>query len=161
MSPEELEANVVLIFKKGNTAMFENYRPISLLNSIYKLKAALLLRRLERGVDPFLQKTQYGFRKDKSTSDAVYLIRRVLEFAEATQDRVLFLLLDWEKAFDKVRHEALFHTLHRMGVHEHLIMLVKSLYQKPQFTVTVDGQKSNTNRKLESGRDVHCRHTFS
>ena len=114
-----------------------------MLNSWYKIKAAILQRRIERGVDRFLQKTQYGFRRVRSTSDAIFLIRRILEHAEATQDRILLLLLDWEKAFDKVRHEALFITLQRMGVPEHLSELVKSLYSKPMFSVTLDGHTSN------------------
>ena len=41
--PEDvLKARVVLIFKKGNTGNMDNYRPISLFNSMYKLFAALV-----------------------------------------------------------------------------------------------------------------------
>ena len=39
---EELKARVVLIYKKGDTNKFENYRPISLLNTLYKIFAAIL-----------------------------------------------------------------------------------------------------------------------
>ena len=37
ISEEELKARVVLIYKKGDTNKFENYRPISLLNTLYKI----------------------------------------------------------------------------------------------------------------------------
>ena len=53
---EELEARVVLIYKKGDTNKFENYRPISLLNTLYKLFAALLQRRISETLDEHLQK---------------------------------------------------------------------------------------------------------
>ena len=38
---EELKARVVLMYKKGDTNKFENHRPISLLNTIYKIVAAI------------------------------------------------------------------------------------------------------------------------
>ena len=37
---EETLARVVLIYKKGDASLCENYRPISLLNSMYKIIAA-------------------------------------------------------------------------------------------------------------------------
>ena len=70
--PEEsLRARVVLIYKKGNTSKYENYRPISLLGSLYKIFASIVQRRLADGLDEYVQKTQFGFRRDRSTADAV------------------------------------------------------------------------------------------
>ncbi len=40
---------------------------------MYKLIAAVMQRRIARGLDRHLQKTQFGFRKDKSTADAIHL----------------------------------------------------------------------------------------
>ena len=78
--PEEiLLAKGVLILKKGDSANLDNYRPISLLNSTYKMFAAIVQRRLAKTIDPLLQKKQYGFRKDKSTRDAIHCIRRAME----------------------------------------------------------------------------------
>ena len=39
---EILQARVVVIFKKGDTGKYENYRPISLLNAVYKIYAGIL-----------------------------------------------------------------------------------------------------------------------
>ena len=82
---EQLRARVVLIYKKGDTSKFENYRPISLLNTLYKLFAAILQRRIAARLDKHLQKTQFGFRRNKGTADAVYLVRRIAEFGEKQQ----------------------------------------------------------------------------
>ena len=60
---EAMNARVVLIYKKGDTSLCENYRPISLLNTCYRLIAAAIQRRMEAGIDQLLQRTQYGFRK--------------------------------------------------------------------------------------------------
>ena len=45
--PEDtLKARVVMIYKKGDTGKYEHYRPISLLNSIYKIFTAILQKRI-------------------------------------------------------------------------------------------------------------------
>ena len=53
---EELKARVVLIYKKGDTNKFDNYRPISLLNTLYKIFAAILQKRIANRLDKHLQK---------------------------------------------------------------------------------------------------------
>ena len=48
--PEDLnEANVQSIYKKGDPKAQENYRPISLLNSIYKIIAGITKIRIDKG----------------------------------------------------------------------------------------------------------------
>ena len=137
---EHLRARVVLIFKKGDTNKFENYRPISLLNTLYKVFAAILQKRISAVLDKYLQKTQFGFRKDKSTADAIHLVRRVIEFGESTTNQLHLLLLDWEKAFDKVDREELFGAMERMGVEEKIVRLVRALYKETKFKIEFEGQ---------------------
>eukprot|EP00969_Alexandrium_andersonii_P162548 7185231-Alexandrium_andersonii.AAC.1 len=67
------EAEVVGIFKKGSPYEPASYRPISLLNTTYKLYAALLASRITRWVEPALRGTQYGFRQHRSTGDPIHL----------------------------------------------------------------------------------------
>eukprot|EP00975_Prorocentrum_lima_P006909 1484463-Prorocentrum_lima.AAC.1 len=115
-TPDHLtDAQVVLIYKKGDTNKFENYRPISLLNSLYKIYAALLKLVLEEHIEHKLDPMQYGFRARKSTGHALFCVRRIAEEGERTGNPTYMLLLDWRQAFDKVRHEALFACLQRLG----------------------------------------------
>lgn len=51
------EASVVSIFKKGNSTKLENYRPISLLQTFYKLLAAMIKNRLTQGLDDWVMTT--------------------------------------------------------------------------------------------------------
>ena len=57
---------VASLYKKGDPNKQENYRPISLLNSFYKIIAAVIKKRLEEVVDERLMSTKFGFRKKKS-----------------------------------------------------------------------------------------------
>ena len=64
---------------------------------------------------------QYGFIKYKGTAPAIHCVRRVQEYAERTWDKVTMVLLDWEKAFDKIYHRKLFEAMrkHCDGNHSH------------------------------------------
>jgi hypothetical protein len=162
--PELLYARVVLIFKKGTPSDLANYRPISLLNSIYKLYAALLQARISKVIDPYLTSTQYGFRKHRSTADALLSIRRLNEIGAAgvSAQPNFLLLLDWEKAFDKVSRPGLHSAMERLGLPPKYLSIIQALYNQPQFKVEMDQHASNWHVQ-ETGirQGCHSLHTFS
>eukprot|EP00975_Prorocentrum_lima_P044163 9259587-Prorocentrum_lima.AAC.1 len=61
----------------------------------------MLQLRLSSVVDPYLQSTQYGFRRKRGTREALQIVRRMMDKGEMTDTHTIFVLLDWEKAFDK------------------------------------------------------------
>ena len=76
------EARVVPICKKGGVDDPSNYRPISLLNSLYKIFVSLVRSRIQQAVDPKLTNTQYGFRPKRSTAHATFVVRRLQDWSE-------------------------------------------------------------------------------
>ena len=93
---------MIPIFKKGDVADPNNYRPISLLAVGYKVLAAVMLARLkEAGAEDRVSKSQFGFVSGKGTVDALFVARRMVDSAWALANgKVLLLMLDWSKAFD-------------------------------------------------------------
>ena len=84
---------------------------------------------LPKTVDKNVHKTQYGFRKDRSTNQAIHIVRRLVDLGERTSknkdEHIYLVLLDWEKAFDKIGHTALFESMGRMGIDDKLVRLTK------------------------------------
>jgi hypothetical protein len=150
-----LSAVVVSIYKKGDSSSLANYRPISLLSCCYKIVAALVKNRLLAGLDPWLMQTQYGFRPRKSTSQAIYLARRLQDHAEKSKSRSTLILLDWEKKFDKVSQDKVGETLKRLMVPSKICNLVASFYEDPQFKVKV-GHSSSDWKSQRSGIRQGC-----
>ena len=144
---EATTARVVSLHKKGNPDKQENYRPISLLNTCYKIIAAVMQRRLAKALDKYIMKTQFGFRSKRSTIDALFIARRLQEHAERRGNKGLMLLLDWEKAFDKIEHEMMFTALENMCIPEELLKIIKGLYKNPQFYVEIEGIQSTKARQ--------------
>ena len=128
-------ARVVPIFKKGDTDIAANYRPISLLNSLCKAYMVMIRSRMQTATENVLSSTQYGFRPNKSTSHAIYLLRRIQDFSEVKGANLSMAFLDWEKAFDKIQHDKLLVALDRLGFSEHYKDVIADCYANPQFFV--------------------------
>ena len=111
-------SRVAAIFKKGDPAQCENYRPISLLPVGYKLFATILLQRLkDAGAEDRIWPTQFGFRSKCGTSDALFLARRLIDrTCDSKDESAVLLALDWAKAFDSIDPNALTRALIRFGV---------------------------------------------
>ena len=107
----------------------------------------MVKERLDKGLDSWLMNTQYGFRKKKSIAQAIYLARRLQDIAEKTNARSTLILLDWEKAFDKVSQEKMMETLHRLKVPSRIINLITSFYKDPQFKVSMGEDESSWRRQ--------------
>ena len=95
-------ANVASIYKKGDSSNLANYRPISLLQSFYKIIASLIKERIDAGIDFFISHTQYGLKQGKSTAQAIHLARRILDLSEREGSNLSMILLDWEKRLIKL-----------------------------------------------------------
>ena len=143
------------IFKKGETDDPANYRPISLLNTLYKIYASLIQKRIADAIDDKLQTTQYGFRPNRGTAEAIQYIRRMVDKEESRNSNTLLVLLVWEKAVDKVTHHMLIYTLVRMNIPEKIINIIKAIYKNPCFCVSLDGKTSDW-YKQETGMRQGC-----
>ena len=113
-----------------------------MLNTFYKLFAGIIKDRIEEGIDEFLHPTQFGFRKQRGTSDAIHVVRRVQEYAEQNSENLVLVLLDWEKAFDKLKHHEMWQALEEIGVLDPLLDILRQLYANPEFRVREEQEVS-------------------
>ena len=91
-------AFIASLYKKGDHENPENYRPISLLNTTYKIFAFVLKVRLASALEKHLHQTQFGFRKGRSTVDPLFCLRRrITDVVEQGNDQLVLIFLDWEK----------------------------------------------------------------
>ena len=161
MIAEDMEiASVISLFKKGDTQNLANYRPISLLNYLYKLFAYILKQRLSSKIDNNLQKVQYGFRSKRSTAHALFVARRLQDLAEESQQNMVFVFLDWEKAFDKVDQQRLLECLRRLNIPEPIKNIAALRIQSLKLCFQGKNQKS-LNKIAVFGKGAHCHRFYS
>jgi len=79
MGTEWTEGIISPIYKKGNRMIHSNYRPITLLNVVYKIFSILINNRLSKIVQSKLEGSQMGFRPNRSTVDNIFIVRQIIE----------------------------------------------------------------------------------
>lgn len=97
-------AVIIPIYKNGPKNVLSNYRPISILPAFSKILERIMNNRLTQYLEDrnLLSQQQFGFRKNRSTSDAVSeLTNHVAEVLDAG-DKCLAIFLDIAKAFDSI-----------------------------------------------------------
>ena len=150
-------AHVIMIFKgkKKDPKLPSSYRPISLVNTVYKIYAAMLHARLRDHIDTRLSPVQYGFRSGRSTSTPLFILRRLFEIHERHGLSFYVLFLDWAQAFDTVSHSSLSISLARIGVPEHFIQAIMAIYSTAAFAVK-DGQVYSERKPFRRGIRQGC-----
>ena len=136
--PEDwCESHVSLLFKKGDPASCDNYRPLSLQCVAMKVFSAMLKERLlDAGVDERLWASQFGFRTGRSTEHAIYIARRRIETARAKKGGAVTLVaLDWKKAFDSIHIESLIDAMRRLGIPSDFREMVRAMMVHRMFVV--------------------------
>lgn len=117
--PSALKAAVVIpLFKKGDTADLNNYRPISLLSVFSKIIEKIVKVRLVSFLNSinFLGENQYGFVEGRSTEDALLSFCTSVFDGINSNSTVAGLFIDITKAFDSVDHLILSNRLWEAGV---------------------------------------------
>ena len=138
-------ARVVPIFKSGDERDVGNYRPISVLPVLSKIFERTMYNRVISFMEKYniLSKSQYGFRRGLSTSQA---IMDNLSFIYRNLDQgkpVLSLFLDFKKAFDCVEHKILLLKLYMYGIRGAAYRWFESyLSNRDQYT-SVNGVNSS------------------
>ena len=97
------------LFKSGDTTDLDNYRPVCLQDSVYKVVSAVLTDCLYRLVERhgLLSDTQEGFRRLRSTTRQAQSLQWAIDDARAKGSTLYVAYLDFANAFNSTDHAAL------------------------------------------------------
>lgn len=142
--PEEwLMGLLIPIHKKGSRYDCENYRGICLLNVSYKILAVILFDRLEVYTEEIIGDYQGGFRKGRSTTDQLFIIRQIMEKAWEYNITIHQLFVDFKQAYDSISREALFEIMEEFGIPRKLIRLTKATLTATKCKILIQGTFSD------------------
>ena len=102
-----------LLHKTGDTTDPNNYRPITVTNSMSKILNSILNNRLSNWISEkkLLCKEQIGFQRDSRPSDHLFVLKTLIDCHKNANKKLFICFVDFEKAFDSVWREGMFHKL--------------------------------------------------
>src|SRR6266851_5272990 len=95
------------VYKKKDPTDISNYHPIILLNTDYKLLTKVLALQLIESTQKLVHLDQVGFIPRRSIFDLIRLANTIINYTELTEEDGAIVVLDQEKAYDKIRHDYL------------------------------------------------------
>uniref|UniRef100_A0A3P9PCI2 Reverse transcriptase domain-containing protein n=1 Tax=Poecilia reticulata TaxID=8081 RepID=A0A3P9PCI2_POERE len=124
---------ITILYKnKGDRNNLENYRPISLLDTDYKIYSKTLANRLKSVIGTLISSSQaYGI-PQRNISDTVLSINHIIQSMVSSQG--IFLNIDFSKAFNRVEHNFLWEVLNKFGFGQSFISKLQ-LYLKAESKV--------------------------
>jgi hypothetical protein len=128
--PTWLQSHTILLYKKGDPTLLDNYRPITLANAIYKLWTTCIVILATDYIESrkILSPEQEGFRADRSCARAVTHLSLCVEDAHTSKKDIVLCYLDFKGAFPSTDHTQLVRTLEFLGLPRDFTTLVSNLY---------------------------------
>ena len=128
----------------------KNWRPISLLNVVYKLASTVIANRMKTVLDSLIHEDQKGFISGRCISENVRLIYDVLFETKNQELPGLILSVDFEKAFDTVSWEFIEKVLKYFNFGPSFISWIK-LFQKGSESCIIQNGFMSDFLKLKRG----------
>ena len=121
----------------------KNWRPISLLNTTYKIATACIANRLKCVLQKLIHSDQRGFMAGRYIGENVRLIYDILSFTDTHNIPGLLLFIDFEKAFDSIAWSFIVKVLKFLNFGNDFITWVKLFYTDVKSCVSVNSTYSS------------------
>ena len=135
----------------SNSTDMKNYRPISLLNTDYKIITKTLARKLRSYIPTLIHPDQTCAIDGRNIEQNTHTIRDIIDYTNNRQNSTIILSTDQEKAFDRLAHSFIHKTLEKSNIGKYFREWVKILYKNPEGNVIVNHEIS---QPFKIGRSV-------
>ena len=139
--PEDLAVGwLCLIYKKGAKNDLSNYRPITVLNHLFKVLGGLLLDQVVKETAGFFAKAAAfhgGGIKGRGAVDCLVVIQEALRGARDVAAPIISVFSDVDKAYDTVRHAALLSAMAKADCSYKVLSLVALCFRLARAKVKV------------------------
>ena len=145
-------ADITAIHKGNSLLEVENYRPVSLLDTMSKVLEKVLYDTVEAKIRKSLHESQFGFtpRRSPDAQMICFLSELYQELNNPSVDLLSVIYLDVSKAFDRVDHDLLLQRLQQCGICKNLLQVFRSYLSGRYQRVSVKGYRSSL-LKVTSG----------
>ena len=148
---------IVHVPKKCGAEDLKDFRPISLVSSLYKLISKVLVNRLKNVISCVVNKAQNAFVEGRQILDASLLANEIIDSMVKEKETGILCKLDIEKAYNHISWNFLFTVLQQMGFGIKWISWIKWCITTASFSVLVNGSPGGffrSSRGLRQGDPI-------
>lgn len=154
--PDSMRTSIMsLIFKKGPQDDLENYRPISLTNTDYKILAFVLANRIQSVITTLIGPEQLAYIEKRFIGNNIRLVQDVIE----SNVNGMIFFSDFKKAYDSLEWDFIWKCLEKYNFGPNFIKWIQLLYKNPQVVIKNNGYLSDPvdlKRGVRQGCPVSC-----
>ena len=138
--PESHKMSFITLLSKdcGSPLDPKNYRPISLLNTEYKILTSMLSKRLSLVMPKIIHSDQVCSIKSRNISDHLHFIRDLISYSQATNYHCCILSIDQSKAFDSVSHDWLRKVISQYNLGDFILGWFNILYTDVKSKIIIN-----------------------
>nr|GFB51005.1 cysteine-rich receptor-like protein kinase [Tanacetum cinerariifolium] len=129
---------IALIPKIIDANMVKDFRPISLIRSLYKVIAKTLTNRLVNVIGDLVNEVQSAFVAEQRISDGPFILNEVIQWCRKKKKHTLIFKVDFEKAYDSVRWDFLDDILNKFGFENKWRMWILSCLRSSRGSILVN-----------------------
>ena len=120
---------LIPIYKnKGDIQDCANYRGIKLMAHTLKMYERIIEARLRD--ETYISEEQFGFMPGRGTTDAIFILRQVMEKYREKEKELHLVFIDLEKAYDRVPRQEVWRCMRVKGVSEKYVRIVNDMYRE-------------------------------
>jgi exonuclease III len=140
-----------LIPKKGDTHQIKNWRPISLLNNIYKIISRAINNRLKKVADRILSRAQKGFNPSRYIQEVLINVIETISRCNNSNSAGFIVAIDEAKAFDSLRHDFMEQTWEFFGFGRKFSKMLKTITRGRSSCIILGDNSYSRPFNIETG----------
>ncbi|GJW11767.1 RNA-directed DNA polymerase, eukaryota [Tanacetum coccineum] len=134
---------IALIPKNQDPKFVNDYRPISLIGSLYKVVTKILANRLSSVIPGLISDVQTAFLPNRQILDGPFIINELLSWCKHKKQQAMVFKVDFAKAYDSIRWDFLEDVLTAFGFGPKWCSWIRGCLHSGMASVLLNGSPSS------------------
>ncbi|GJY62791.1 RNA-directed DNA polymerase, eukaryota [Tanacetum coccineum] len=134
---------IALIPKIQDAKVVKDYRPISLISSVYKIIVKILANRLVGVLGDLIHEVQSAFIANRQILDDPFILDELIHWCRSKNKQAKIFKVDFEKAYDSVRWDYLDDVLHKFGFGSKWRKWIRNCLVSSKGSILVNGSPTS------------------
>ena len=142
VSAQQKHGEIVCLLKSRDPITPADFRPITLLNTDYKIMDRTIAYRLCHMMEELLHPSKFCGVSGRTIFEAMATVLQAIAQAEVTRVPLCALFLDFQEGFDRISHQYIFTILRSYGFSDWFVERMKNMYEEAASFIQINGHVS-------------------